>query len=152
MKSTILAFALVGFLSVAFAEEAGESEFNCDDDPSCALQFKAWESLSAGKHGVAVSFAEACIKINEEGALEQQASLSALPEDGGYTTNAALNNAGTCYFIKGESLAKLNKKAEAEAAFKMVIDKLSYAQAWDPKGWFWTVADAASESLAKLED
>ena len=150
MKKTILAFALFGFLSVSSAEEAGESEFICDDDPSCALQVKAWEALGAEKHEVAVSFAEACVKINKEGALKQQASLSAMPADGGYANYAALNNAGTCYFIKGESLAKLNKSTEATAAFKMVIDELSYSQAWDPRGWFWSVAAAAKESLAKL--
>ena len=150
MKKILLVLAFLGCSSGALADEAADDEWNCDDDPSCVLQVKAWDALAAGKNEVAVNFAAACFDINVEQGLIQQASLSAKPADGGYPDNAALNNAGTCLFIKGEALTKLNKKDEAAAAFNMVVDELSYSQAWDPKGWFWTVADAAKQSLAKL--
>ena len=61
-----------------------------------------------------------------------------------------LNGAGTCYFIKGEALSKLGKKEKAMAAYQTVMDEFPYAKAWDPRGWFWTVADAAKEAMAKL--
>ena len=146
----LIGLALFGLASVSQAEEPTADEFNCDDDPSCLLQVKAWDALGAGKYEVAVSFAAACASLNEDDARAQQASLSEKVADGGYATHAALNHAGTCYFIKGEALGKMNKKAEAMAAFKTVIDDLSYSQAWDPQGWFWTVADAAKESAGKL--
>ena len=150
MKKLLLGLALLGLSSVALAEEAADGEWDCQKDPSCVLQVKAWDALGAGENEVAVSFAAACFDINVEQGLKQQAALSAKPADGGYPDNAALNNAGTCLFIKGEALAKLKKKDEAAAAFNMVVDELAYSQAWDPKGWFWTVADAAKQSLAKL--
>ena len=150
MKKLLLGLVLIGLASAATADEAADDEWNCDKDPSCTLQVKAWDALAAGENEVAVSFAAACFDINVEQGRKQQASLSAKPADGGYPENAALNNAGTCLFIKGEALAKMNKKDEAAAAFNMIVDELSYSQAWDPKGWFWTVADGAKQSLAKL--
>ena len=32
-----------------------------------------------------------------------------------------------------------------------MVDKYPYAQAWDPRGWFWQVAKASKESIDKLE-
>ncbi|MDD5653305.1 MAG: glycoside hydrolase family 2 TIM barrel-domain containing protein, partial [Candidatus Omnitrophica bacterium] len=39
---------------------------------------------------------------------------------------------------------------EAIKAFKTVVYQYCYAQAWDPRGWFWLVAKAARESIVKL--
>ncbi|MGB5624889.1 MAG: hypothetical protein WBM61_04090, partial [Woeseiaceae bacterium] len=63
----------------------------------------------------------------------------------------ALNDVGTCYFIRGEALTKMKKNSEALAAFKVVRDELYYSQAWDPKGWYWAPADAAYPKIEMLE-
>ncbi len=152
MNKVLLGLALLGFSVAALAEEAEPGAFVCEKDPSCLLQVKAWEAFGAEENDVAVRFAEACVALNLDQGRKQQAALSEMPADGGFTTSAALNNAGTCLFIKGEALVKLDKNAEAAAAFKTVIDELSFAQAWDPRGWFWPVADAAKESAAKLTE
>ena len=49
---------------------------------------------------------------------------------------------GTAHFIQGESYRYQDKKEEAIAAFKVVVDKYYFAQAWDPRGWFWPVSRA----------
>ncbi|MBE7159385.1 MAG: beta-glucanase precursor, partial [Rhodospirillales bacterium] len=63
----------------------------------------------------------------------------------------ALNDVGTCYFIKGQALESQGKKKDAVAAFKYLSDNLAFAQCWDPKGWFWKPADAARDKTKKLE-
>ncbi len=64
----------------------------------------------------------------------------------------ALNDVGTSYFIRGEALLKLDKKDEALAAYKAVMNQFNYAQTWDPKGWFWSPAEAASKKVAMLSN
>jgi len=58
---------------------------------------------------------------------------------------------GTCLFILGQTLEKQNKGTEALAAYKTLVEKVSYAQTWDTKGWFWKPADAAKERIKALE-
>ena len=151
MKKIFAAVALLGISYVVQAEDPAENEFVCGDYPGCVLQVRAWDALGAGEHEVAVRFADACARLDEDEARRQQGSLSAKPSDDDVMKYGVLNNVGTCYFIKGEALAKLDKTAEALSAFKAVVNDFSYAKAWDPQGWYWTVADAANESIAKLE-
>lgn len=151
MKKTLLGLAFFCSLSVSVAEPPGDDDFACDHYPDCVLQVRAWDALGAGELEVAASFASACATIVEEEGRKQQASLPAKPTDDQFMDYGALNSAGTCYFIKGEALMKLDNKDEALAAYKTVVDEFSYAKAWDPRGWFWTVADAAAEKINKLE-
>ena len=45
----------------------------------------------------------------------------------------------------------LGGKDKALKAYKTVVEDFPYARAWDPKGWYWTVADAASPRIKELE-
>lgn len=85
----------------------------------------------------------------EKKAREMQASLKAkAPKQG-----ARLLGVERCryqLFHQGEALAKLGRKAEAIAAYKVVRDDLYFAQTWDPKGWFWSPADAAHPKIDAL--
>ena len=150
MKRTLLGLALLGLSTVSLADDHSPNEFVCSKDPSCVLQVGAWDALVAEQYEVAVSFAAACVELNEDAARKQQASLSAKPADGGFPEYGALNHAGTCSFIKGEALTKLHDNGGASTAYEAVLDEFSYSQAWDPKGWFWSVADAAKAGLAKV--
>ena len=151
MRKTLFVLALFALSSGALAEDSAPADFDCESDPSCVLQVKAWDALAAEQHEVAVNFAAACVQLNEDAARKQQSSLSKLPDDGGYSGNGSLNHAGTCSYIKGEALKRMGKNAEALAAFKTIVEEFSYSQAWDPRGWFWTVADAASQSITEIE-
>jgi hypothetical protein len=86
----------------------------------------------------------------EKKAREMQASLKAKAPKDKVHDYWALNDVGTSYFIRGEALAKLGRKAEAIAAYKVVRDDLYFAQTWDPKGWFWSPADAAHPKIDAL--
>ncbi len=63
----------------------------------------------------------------------------------------ALNDVGTCLFIMGQALEKQDKGKEAITAYKKLVEKVPFAQCWDPKGWFWKPATAARTRIKALE-
>ena len=151
MKKIVFLLALLGLAPLSLADEQTAEELDYGDYTSVTLQVKAWEALGEGKYQDAVKYTEKCAGLYEEQARDMQASLSAKPSTENVHDYWALNDVGTCYFIRGEALVKLKKEAEAMAAFKVVRDELFYAQAWDPKGWFWSPSDAAYPRVEMLE-
>jgi hypothetical protein len=83
--------------------------------------------------------------------LQQQGSLKEAADKDSANTYWALNDVGTCYFIAGKALDDKGDKKGAVAAYKFLVDKLAFAQCWDPGGWFWKPADAAKKRLAELQ-
>lgn len=151
MNKTIALLTLLGLVSVSLAEEPGAAGPDYGDYSSATLMIKGWEALGEGKYEDAVKLTEKCVELYEERARKMQASLSEKPSADVVNDYWALNDVGTCYFIKGEALTKLGKKAEAVVAYKTVRDDLYYAQAWDPKGWHWSPSDAAYPKIQMLE-
>jgi tetratricopeptide (TPR) repeat protein len=151
MKRIAALITLFMFVPLSLAEEPTEDSLDYGDYTSVTLQVKSWDALGEGKYEDAVKYTEKCTELYEEKAREMQASLSAKPATDDVHDYWALNDVGTCYFIRGEALAKLRRNTEAIAAFKVVRDELYYAQAWDPKGWFWAPADAAYPRIEMLE-
>ncbi len=121
------------------------------DQTSVTLQVKAWEALGAGHLENAVKYTERCADIYRDKAKAMQASLTSRPATAVVHDYWALNDVGTCYFIKGEALMKLGQDSEAMAAYQTALDEYSFAQAWDPKGWFWSPADAAGQKIEILK-
>lgn len=117
----------------------------------------AWNAYNQNDFAKAIELTQECITRWESDATEQQAALTQAPSNGKVTdeekkeifANWALNDVGTAYFIKALSLEKLGKTADARDAYNIVI-RFPYARCWDPKGWFWSPAETASENLAKL--
>ena len=138
----------------------------CEDEQAelprnVALTTKAWEEYDRKSHADAVKAAERCITAFEASANKVQEKLEkekvktpvgeVSPEEKtAIEANGLLNDVGACYVIKGLSLAKLKKTAEARAAFQ-AAEKLTHARVWDAKGWFWSPAEKATEELLKLE-
>ncbi len=151
MRKMAVLLAVIGMASASVADEHDEAALDFGDFTSVTLMVKAWDALGAGKYADAVAFTEKCAELYEEKAREMQATLDAKPSTDVVNDYWALNDVGTCYFIRGEALAKLNKNDEALAAYQVVVDDLYYAQAWDPKGWYWAPADAAKPKIKMLE-
>jgi len=124
----------------------------CEEKPSSGeLIVKCWEAH--GKKDVEATFkyTQQLIDLYKDEADKQQASLRILPKNRpDIEAVAALNDVATAYFIQGESYRNQEKKEEAIKAFKVAVEKYCFAQAWDPRGWFWSVAKAARESILKL--
>jgi hypothetical protein len=131
-----------------------DKSLDLGDKSSATITGKAWESFGAKKYDETVKYANACIKLYEKEAIEMQASLTE-PVDSSdkdaVHSKWALNDVGTCYFIIGQALEAQDKKAEAAEAYKQLVKKVSFAQCWDPQGWFWKPADAAKKQIKILE-
>jgi tetratricopeptide (TPR) repeat protein len=151
MKKLVTLIALLGFTSWSFAEESADLGLDYGDFTSMTLQVKAWDALGEGQYEDAVKYTEKCTQLYEKKAREMQASLSSKPSSDVVNDYWALNDVGTCYFIRGEALTKLRQYKEALAAYKVVKDELYYSQCWDPKGWYWSPSDAAYPKVEMLE-
>lgn len=150
MKTIISLLALLGLVSLSLADQHATEGLDYGDHKSVTLQIKAWEALGEGKYANAVKYTEKCAELYEDEAREMQAALNAKPSADKTHEYWALNDVGTCYFIRGEALMKLGEYDQALAAYKVVMDELYYAQAWDPKGWFWSPSDAAAPKIQMI--
>jgi beta-glucuronidase len=123
------------------------------DKPSSGeLITKAWGAH--GKRDIETTFkvTRQLIDLYKDKADEQQKSLKAMPK-GKEEIEAVqtLNDVATAYFIEGEAYLRQDKADDAKKLFKTVIEKYPYAQAWDPRGWYWQVAEASRQSIKKIE-
>jgi len=129
------------------AQEGEEPKYDFGDFSSETLVGKAWEALDAEDDEAVDAFTSKCIQLYESKAIEQNEALTDYaPKDDAFS-QWALNDVGTSYFIRGKMLLAQGKTDEAKAAFRTIIEKLNYAQCWDPKGWFWKPAEAAQDQL-----
>jgi len=77
----------------------------------------------------------------KEAAIWQQKGLLKYSKKEEIPKYWALNDVGTCSFIAFKSCQKLNRNKEAKDYSVFVKEHLSYASCWDPKGWYWKIAD-----------
>jgi tetratricopeptide (TPR) repeat protein len=121
------------------------------DFAPATIRMKASAALDAKNYDAAIGYADKCIELFSNDATAQQAALTAIPTDKDTVFKQwALNEVGVAYLVKGQALEAQNKKKDALAAYKTLVDKFAYAQCWDPQGWFWTPADQARERVATL--
>lgn len=153
---TLIAVAMLTFgcastaPSKAEAPQKAPAEVDFGDYTSQTLTTNAWLALAEGKYDHVLEYTGKCLELYEKKAIEMQASLDAKAHIDKVHDYWALNDVGTSYFIRGEALVKLGRKDEALAAYTKLKDELFYAQAWDPKGWFWSPADASYSKIDVL--
>jgi len=147
MKRTLIILGI--FFAICDMRYAICQEFSSGD-----LIVKAWNAHGVkdeGHYQLTMGYTQQLIDLYQNEADKEQASLKILPRNKSeIQAYQILNDVGTAYFIRGESFRSQGKKEEAIQAFKTVVDKYFYAQAWDPRGWFWSVSRAARESILKL--
>lgn len=115
------------------------------------LLIKAWDAW--GRRDIEATFAvtNECIEAYKEEAKRQQASLTAMPQGVDIETFSSLNNVATCYFIQGEAYMSQSQFTKAKEVFNIIINEYPFAQAWDPRGWYWSVAEKSKASLEKID-
>lgn len=151
MNRTLVFLAMLLTSTFCLAEHHGDDGLDYGDFTSVTLMVKGWEMLGEGNYEAAIKYTEKCAELYEEKAREMQESMTSKAAPEKVNDYWALNDVGTCYFIRGEALSKLRKYKEALAAYKVVRDDLYYAQAWDPKGWHWSPSDAAYPKIDMIE-
>lgn len=136
--------------SLVYAQEG----YNFGDERSTTLVTKAWEALEKNNAPEAILYANKCIKLYAQQAHSMQGSLQDFPS--GSNDNVfrywALNDVGTALFILGEAYRSTGQYEEEAQSYKILINEYSYAQCWDPKGWFWKPAAVAERKLVEEED
>lgn len=116
------------------------------------LTTQAW--IAHGKRDIEATnkYTQECIDLYKNQAEKEQASLTVLPKNKNEIEAVReLNNVATCYFIQAESLLRQKKIDEAKKILQLLIDKYSFAQSWDSRGWFWSIGLAAQQTLKKIE-
>jgi hypothetical protein len=130
-----------------------ELQIDFGDYKSSTLTAKGWDALKQGKAQAAEAYADKCVELYSDQARKMQGSLRAFPSAGLEWDYWALNDVGTCLYIKGQALAKQGKEADANKAFQDILGSFYYAQCWDPEGqWFWKIADSARKLLYKNKE
>lgn len=149
-----LALALAATLALSCAApQLAAVDFG--DASSATLTTKAW-GASSGSPDDALAYIDQCIKLYEGEALKMQLALNTAggrpAKEAREATSGrwALNDVGTCLFIKGNLLLAKGDKAGAKEAYTKLAKGMPDAQCWDTKGWFWAPAAAAKQKLVEL--
>jgi hypothetical protein len=138
-------------ITISITTGATAPALDFGDAKSSTLIGKAWDAFNDKNYADAEGYANKCIELYQTQALEMQSGLKAKPDKDAAGNMWALNDVGTGYYIVGKSLEKKHDKKGAIDAYTFLVSKLSFAQSWDPGGWYWTPADAADKSLTELK-
>jgi len=133
------------------AEEQAREGVDFGDHRSVTLAVKAWQALERKDYGAVVAYTSKCKELYYEKALEQQGALEAPAPPESAHDHWALNDVGTCLFIRGQAHEAQGSLEAALADYTMITEKLPFSQCWDTKGWFWKPADAARKKFVELK-
>ena len=119
---------------------------------SADLINKAWKVHGERDIEATFKYTQQLIDLYKDEADKEQAGLKGLPKrKDEIEAVAALNDVATAYFIQAESYLRQEKILKAKELLQLIIDKYSYAQAWDQRGWFWSIKLAAEQTIKKME-
>jgi len=151
MQNAKLKLLLLGLSLFIFGFGLCYCAFAQDKPTSKSLVEEAWQALGTRDYGLVDEIVRNCIAHYGDEARELQASLSDFPEKDKIEFYGSLNDVATCMFIKMEGLVRTDKTEEAKELARDIVKNYSYAQAWDPRGWYWSVAEKAQATLDKME-
>ncbi len=136
-------------VSVAAQDQIQCIDYNVEfgDYTSETLTAKAWKSYSAGRYEAMEIYIRKCLELYGDAARKMQASLNDFAQKGQEFDYWALNDVGTCLYVRAKALQRQGKNKEAAQVYQEIIDEFSFAQCWEPKGWFWKVAVEAKRNL-----
>lgn len=131
--------------------KVGVNKYDFSDLSNWNLTVSAWECLAAKDYEGVFVYTKRCLEIYESDARRISKAMRAFPGAGREDDYAIVNDVATCHYIIGEAYMRQAKAEEAKSKFKLVIDEYPYALCWDPKGWFWRVADVSKKNIEKID-
>ncbi|MBF0522144.1 MAG: tetratricopeptide repeat protein [Candidatus Omnitrophica bacterium] len=132
----------------ALAAETGIPSQNVK--PSTEFVKAAWEASGHGDLSRLESIVAECLSVYGNDAKLEEEQLTAFPARGTESQYQALNDVATCLFIKAEAYMNNGQTEEAIKQFKDIIANYKFAQAWDPRGWYWSVIEKSQDSINVL--
>lgn len=111
---------------------------------------QAWQASAQVDLTKVESIVQDCLNRYSEAALQQQALLTGFPKRGEEKDFQELNDVGTCLFIWAEALMNSGQKDRAIKEFENIINNYPWAQAWDPRGWYWSITEKSQASIDVL--
>lgn len=143
LKITILLFAIqYSLFTIVSAQELSSKD----------LVVKAREAKAAGDIEGVFKYTQVCIDTFKEEALKEQEALGTAKQPSG-TENVyeSLNDVAVSLFIQGEVYKEQGKKEEAKKVFNVIINEYPSSQSWDPRGWYYSLAEKSQESIINME-
>jgi tetratricopeptide (TPR) repeat protein len=127
--------------------------YDFGDYSSSTLMMLAWKALDEENPQAVELYTNKCIELYSQKAHQMQRQLQKVPKGTKEEILAwwALNDVATAYFIQGESYFRSDQLAKAKEAYQRVLEEFPSAQCWDPRGWFWIVADGAKEKIKMID-
>ncbi|UCD15774.1 MAG: hypothetical protein JSV34_01635 [Candidatus Omnitrophota bacterium] len=124
---------------------------NCFSQDTSEYVNKGWALRGKKDFQGVYKVTDECILKFSAQADKLASGLADFPPTGDEESFKIMNDVATCYFIKGESLREQGKVEEAIEAFKTILDKYPFAQAFDPRGWYWSLAEKAKIAIDQLQ-
>ena len=121
------------------------------DFTSQTLTTKAWEALDDKNYPAVFAYTQKCEELYGEEGKQMNDGLEyfASPEDAADLW--ALNDVGTSLYIMATAYEKLEMYPQASEAYKKLANDYSFAQTWDPKGWYWKPATGAASKVEQFK-
>jgi tetratricopeptide (TPR) repeat protein len=149
--SLVAAIASTHTVLAQAAPVAPAAQLDFGNQSSETLTTKAWDALLKKNYTEVYAYTDRCLELYLAQAKEMQSGLSARAPADTASTFWALNDVGTCLYIRGQAFEAQGKMKEAVAAYSKLVNELSFAQTWDTKGWFWPPSEAAKQRIQVLE-
>ncbi len=147
LNFVVCVFLVFSFFSLPLVLYSQEAKILSSQE----LTIRAWEARASRQYKEAIFYADRCIERYQKEAEKQQGSLEGFSPRGKEEQTSALNDVGASLFIKGEVFMAQEMWSEAKEMFNRIIDNYSFAQSWDPRGWFWKVAEISRINLEKID-
>ncbi len=120
--------------------------------PADKLVNEAWSALGAGALDTAIEISNTILTRFYAKAQEEQRSLGGkFPQTGKEKDYPELNACGAALYIVAEAYEKKGDCQKAIEYYRRAIKEFPLAQNWDPRGWYWKVAEEAKGKIEKLE-
>lgn len=142
LKIILLSFILYPLSFSVYAQEISSKD----------LVIKAWDAH--GKRDIENTFkyTQECIESYSEAADREAKLLKDFPKTSEIEKYQTYNDVATCYFIQAESYMRRSDYEKAKEIFDLIIQKYPFSQAWDPRGWYWKIAEVSKESIEKIDE
>ena len=158
VKIFIILTLMPMMISVCSAQEensqdspaAQTTSYDFSDSSHWNLTVSAWEYLAKKDYEGVFAYAKKCLELYEEKAKEMAKGMGHFTQPGHEDDYSLVNDVATAHYIIGEAYMKNNNLDEAAREFNLVIKEYPYSQCWDPKGWFWKVAEISKKNIEKI--